>query len=889
MSDDENELSIRLQQLEEAVGQANRQCHRRTAARLAREAMRLSKRSRKLTHYLWFCDTYVNSTDYPNVDFAEVTDVIIECIALLEDENKAKEFEPGIEEGLFEYNRWCYLPSLYHALASMTGQQEGDNSPGLHQCVQEGIAVCKYLGSSKEKLLMFREFVVDVLKSSDDLEMALHKARECFSVNTESSRKVASADDIASILALQGNLRESCDMIVEGFGHCQQFHNPYLAMLNFVPMAREIACMAGRADILEMLPAQIGAKESSQLPEETVLRTPDHEENFFFEYMRQKCQAIELACNGKLNDSVAIVEYWDKFFYEKKSLRRWFHMRCRLIALERLKGNMERVRALAKPAEVLAKRAHDWLTLRKLRRLLDPDVAANPLVTLGDCDCGPFSTKTKSVYRNDWSDDTSTTTIVTESGNSGVASKLAENQDQDVMNELALPPYIEAMYAELEGSGGDESTLNGVALKALSIPVSQMQSTMEAEHLLRLAGFLTDREAIDKCIAWGQEVLQQFPSSADIVSMVAAFWAQLHILAEDTPPESISDEVLVTMFQRAMDMEVDSAKPFYRAGAFHFGRRNLSEAERCLARAFRLDRLHGTAARTLAKVYSYTDRPRDAMAVLDMCLREGSDDPNVAWEAAIQANSVGNFESVLTYIARLESLVERQPWCDYYRALALQELGRPTEALEALEREEQLNADSTFGVLLQRASVLAMLEDVVRTSELLKVIIDTPLASVETLTRVGFSQLCNRLWRSVSVALPAQNEMRQKLEQKLLDSCLAPDEMFEALRAENTDATEETVRYFQVYLKQPLGEAWSRSSGCLLQESEWKEFIIVWRLLARDDDHAKEIALEWQSKSFREPSIVEFIESGEQEYTDRPGVVGLGPRYAPEPRAEERE
>lgn len=887
MSEDESELSERLQQLEEAVGQANLQCHRRTAARLAREGMRLSKRMKKLTHYLWFCDTYVSSTDYPNVDVSEVTDVIVECIALLEDDNKAKEFEPGIEEGLHEYNRWRYLPSLYHALASMTGQQEGDNSPGLHQCVQEGIAVCRYLGSSKEKLLMFREFVVDVLKSSDDLEMALHKARECFSVNTESSRKVASADDIASILALQGNLRESCDMIVEGFGLCQQFHNPYLAMLNFVPMAREIACMAGRADILEMLPIQLGAKESTELPEEAVLRTPDHEENFYFEYMKQRCRAIELACSGKLDDSLAIVEYWDKFFYEKKSLRRWFHMRCRLIALERLKGNMERVRALAKPAEVLAKRAHDWLTLRKLRRLLDPNIPANPFVTLGDCDCGPFGSNTTSVYKDESSDDMATTMNVAESGDVGGASKPSPNQEQDVMSEPLLPEYIEAMYAELEGSGGDESTVNGVAQKALSIPASQMRNTMEAEHLLRLAGFLTDREAVDKCIAWGREVMQQFPSSADIVSMVAAFWAQLQTLVEDSPPESISDEVLVTMFQRAMDMEVDSAKPFYRAGAFHFGRQNLSEAERCLARAFRLDRLHGTAARTLAKVYNYTDRPRDAMTVLDMCLREGSDDPNVAWEAAIQANSVEQFESVLTYLARLESLVERQPWCDYYRALALQELGRPAEALEALEREEQLNPESTFGVLLQRASVLAMLGDIASMSELLGVIVDTPLASVETLTRVGFSQLCNRLWRSVSAALPAENEMRQKLEQKLLDSCLAPDEMFEALRTENTDATEETVRYFQVYLKQSLDESWASSSGCLLQESEWKEFIIVWRLLARDDDHAKRIALEWQCKSFREPSIVEFIESGEQEYTDRPGVVGLGPRYAPEPRVEE--
>lgn len=890
MSEEEdNELTLRFQQLNEAIGTASQRCHRRTVSRLSREGMRLAKRGRKLIDYLSFSFNLFNHFETLCDDFAEGTDVIVECIALLEDPSKAKEFESGFDERLYEYTRWWLLPSAYHSLATLAGCQQGDNSPGLHQCINEGLAVCRRLGSSKDKQLMFREFAVEVQEAADDLDMALHTARESYAFHSETGRKVASADDIATLLAMQGRLSESCEMILEGYAHCQQFHNPYMALLNYVPMAREIASLAGRTDVLELLPVQIEFDATTELPEDRVLRTPDPEEHVLFEFVRQQCLAMELACVHDYDAAIAILERWDKHLYGHKNLNRWFPIRCRWIALERLKGNMERVRALAKPAEVMAKRAHDWLTLHKLKRLLDPAIPANPYATVGDPDCGPFaSSQSRSI--------SASSSHASESAGKSPAQidaleandpSGATKSDAASPAEPVLPEHVAAMYAELEANEGDETAVHDIAMKAMDVAPDAMRGPEEAEHLLRIAGLLADPNALDHAMAWRQAVIGAFPTSAEVLSMGAIVGSQWQMRTVDDPPESLQDDALVAMFQRAMDMNIQSPKPFYRAGAYHFGKQNLSEAERCLARAFRLDRQHSMAARTLAKVYNYTDRPRDALHVLDMCLREGTDDPNVAWEAALQANTVGHYAAMLTYLDRFEALVDRQPWCDYYRALALQELSRPAEALDALERELALNPDADCGVMMQRASALAMLGDSESMRAALQRVLETPFGNMDSITKHGLIQLFRRLWRSVESALPSQDAMRQALEQKMLDGCIAPDEMFDAIRVSDPETTEQSLHYFQVYLKQPLGQDWANSAGCLPGEQDWSECITLWRVLARDEEHARALSLAWQAKSFRVAASVEFIEQGDQEYIDRPGIVGQGPRYMPDPMAEE--
>lgn len=76
---------------------------------------------------------------------------------------------------------------------------------------------------------------------------------------------------------------------------------------------------------------------------------------------------------------------------------------------------------------------------------------------------------------------------------------------------------------------------------------------------------------------------------------------------------------------------------------------------------------------------------------------------------------------------------------------------------------------------------------------------------------------------------------------------------------------------------------WKDSSRCLVAEREWTQFTILWRVLAEDPTQAEKFALDWQRMSFKIPATVEYVEQGDQEFLDIPGVVGQGPRYMSDP------
>src|SRR5439155_18241347 len=121
---------------------------------------------------------------------------------------------------------------------------------------------------------------------------------------------------------------------------------------------------------------------------------------------------------------------------------------------------------------------------------------------------------------------------------------------------------------------------------------------------------------------------------------------------------AIAKERLELLFRQSLDLDTDDAANHARAGAWFLGEENYGEAERCLARAFRLQRDNSFLAQRLAEVYNRTERPRDALAVLDLCLREGCDEPQVAWDAALAAFRLDQYDVMLTYLDRFEGMTD---------------------------------------------------------------------------------------------------------------------------------------------------------------------------------------------------------------------------------------
>ncbi len=89
-----------------------------------------------------------------------------------------------------------------------------------------------------------------------------------------------------------------------------------------------------------------------------------------------------------------------------------------------------------------------------------------------------------------------------------------------------------------------------------------------------------------------------------------------------------------------------------RAGDHYFAEQNLGEQSDVMHGVFRLKRDLSDVALKLALLYRDTDRPRDALHVLDVCLREGGDNPQLAWEAGLTAFSLKRYEVMLTYLDR---------------------------------------------------------------------------------------------------------------------------------------------------------------------------------------------------------------------------------------------
>ncbi len=379
---------------------------------------------------------------------------------------------------------------------------------------------------------------------------------------------------------------------------------------------------------------------------------------------------------------------------------------------------------------------------------------------------------------------------------------------------------------------------------------------------------------------WAEALAQPFVQHAAVLSLLGVLGDTLRSTGADGVRTLIPRERVEALLRQALDLDPEGAGNFARAGAYFLSEADFGEAERCLARAFRLQRDNGFVARHLAEVYGQTERPRDALAVLDLCLREGCDDPQVAWDAALAAFRLGQYDAMLTYLDRYEQTAEADAWACYYRATALLELGRPAAALDALAEAERREPNIRLAVAILRACATSALGRPERCRELLERTLAVRLADIDYLTVAGLNHLFGRLWRC-SRCLGEDDPLREALRERLLQAGLAPDEVFEEARAWE----EETrgVNYYRCLVRQPLDGDWPSSSGCLAEQENWTAYHIVWGVLAADEGDARARVLEWQAECYPLPAEVEEIEQEADGFTERPGVVWQGTRWGDEP------
>jgi tetratricopeptide (TPR) repeat protein len=329
-----------------------------------------------------------------------------------------------------------------------------------------------------------------------------------------------------------------------------------------------------------------------------------------------------------------------------------------------------------------------------------------------------------------------------------------------------------------------------------------------------------------------------------------------------------------------LDLDENHPGNFARAGAFFLQHGEMGEAERCYARSFRLDRTRSDVALRLADIYNESDRARDGLAVLDLCLREGCQDPAVYWQAGLIAFEQESYDWVLTYYTRLEEVWPDKPWVPYYLAWALIETNQHDEALRALESESLRNTECRFHVDALRASVYgaAGKNDPERFRKELQKVLDHRLVEVDSLSHRDLSRLFHKLTLA-SASLPSDDETRKAFQLLSLQTGLAAETLFEPHR--DHEHPEDGIKYYVVLIRQPLDDHWPEHPGCLSGQESWSAYVCPWGVLARDEDEAEQWVRKWQSQCYPLQMEVLDIQLQNEGYRDSPGIVWQGSHQPP--------
>jgi tetratricopeptide (TPR) repeat protein len=846
MSEPEHDGDERINDLLHALDESYERCRMVASARIAAELQRWARAERRVTPYI--CSLFFQANlGWSTLDPERAREAAVELIAVLESEERARQIQADFAESEYEQAKFQYSTCAYDNLAKAIALSHGYNSEGLHQAIGEGLEICRRTGKT-ECIPCFREYAADVHRAADDLEMALHHARTVANVSADrpgAHRRWSGAYSEADLLLIAGQLEAAEAAARRALDLAPTFPSVLDAQLRSLPILRTILLLRGQDDSVEVA-GNRAAGDRPPLGEWPQLDLDD-----------DLVEALRLVLSGDYDAALDRLATWDARLLQRQCLDLWFEVRLRQIAAQRLAGRSARAEALAKPLEAKARQARDWMTLRRLAIALDPTFSPAPYPAAMPLGHSP------------------TTVMIPAPEASTTDDSPAEKTSAPTTVTTPLDEALCRLYERLTAAGEDEAARSAVLDDVLSYRSEMVTHPLDAIRLLALARRAAMADRTEEIWAWAEPLAAPFPNVAWVLNLLAALGDTLRNAKEEALGQRITSERLEGLFRRSLELDPNDASNFARAAAFFLSTEQMGEAEHCLARASRLDRSDGWVALRLASIYSQTDRARDALVILDLCLREGNTQPEVAWQAALTAHTLGQHEAMLTYLDRFETLEPGRPWVHYYRALGMLDLGRPEEALRAIATERHRFEGSSLHLDILQSCAVAALGRLDEVRDLLRRILATHLADINYLTYNGFVQLFERLWTAAS-PLPEDDPLRRALEERLLVTGLAPNALFEAPR--KSHPKREGLNFYRCTLLQPLGDSWRDAPGCLPGQEDWKRYRIDWGVLATDEDEAARLALAWQARCEARPASVEEVELQDDGYADHPGVVWQGYR-----------
>ncbi len=853
----DSEIEQQLEKLAADAGELIEPALYRTSFKLYGELRQKAKRERKLLHYVLGTFHQMDQAQYL-FEFETMRERAVELIALLESEEQCRKIQPDMPISLFESLVYQFSSCAYENLAEATGQMEGYNSEGLQACIADGLQICRQTG----KLACvgcFREYSCDVYMSADDAEIAQHQCNlvldEAAPVSSRGDRRWLARGKIAWMTFLEGRTQTAIEMYREALklAQAEEVSLKLESQLRTLYPLESLLILTGQT--LQMAAEPVMAKH------------PPQGECLLFDLNRSLNTALTAAMEANWEVAAELLVAWDRELQARRGLHLWFEVRLRLIAIKLLAGQHKQADRLAEQLQQRAREANDWLTLRRLTALQDMDFPTSPLAAYGR----ELGANTVQVENS----------LPGENSVEGKTSKSASEQEIVTPHRERLLE-IGGMFQKISEQTAQQD-LAGIRQALRSIDTNTVTHYVDACALINMMGVaMADGSDAAELWTWANQLAINFQENPGVLSMLGEFGNRLRFGANEEFGQTITADRLEPLFRKALRLPDAGPGTNMRAGDHFMSEQNLGEAERCYSRSFRLHRSNGDVAVKLATLYRDTDRPRDALHVLDVCLREGADTPQVAWEAAVTAFALQRYEIMLTYLDRYQQELERdEPWIDYYRAIGMLETGRGAEALQAIEREHQLVEQEALHIDIIRGCALAQLAEPAVAAQAFRAALATKLADVDYLSAAGIASLLHRAAGACRLAA-GDEQLAWQFEQRMLQICMASEELFE--RERETNAVQEEVSFFQCLVRQWLDESWVNFPGRLAGEAEDADFYFcTWGVLAESEEAAHGMVLQWQGRCFEGEAEVVDTMPGEGSYRDIPGVVWQGQRmFAPD-------
>ena len=849
-----------LEALEAKASALDDECRFRSMLQVEKERAQLARSSHRLVHYVLSLRMQANASLEmlePNV----ARSAAVEWALLLQDEEQARRVQSDVNEGEYEWLCDQTTTCAFDHLAESTGQMCGYNSSGMHHCIEEGLQICRQTGRL-QCVNCFRIYATQVYGASDDLEMARLQCQAVIDghVSRENSDWEWNAlEKLAWTNLLEGRFGSAQASVTDALEKIkskpptqwQRAAWVCLATLNALQILRGKPLRTFESFKIDLKPLPVGEWRRLDL-------------------MNDCNVALQSAMTGELDHADSLLTRWDRELLELQALHEWFDVRLRRIAVHRLRGDDSSAEHLCRGLEARAHEAQDYLTLRRLARLRDSAITPCPIPLLAEPDVvvkiGETSIGQDLIHQ---------APAEPSPPEAAIDEEPKEPSDQ-VAEETPLAGELRTVMEEILASDGRAAELERIRERILAFHPESVANSHDAAYLVHLSRFTVDTtQDAEQVWPWAESMLSRFAEDGTLLNVVAALGHHFRAADDVTFGTRIPLERIERWFRRSLTLEPNQPQNFARAGEFFFDQGERGEAERCLARAFRLDRANGTAARELAEIYLETDRPRDALSVLDLALREGCEDPQVAWQAGMVALQLEQHASLLTYLDRYTELAGDREWLHYYRALGLFELGRLEECLAELDQEQSGNPPGLLHVHVVRTSAFEKLKQHDAAREELGQVLAIRLGDVDYISLAGLVRLAEELCEVVQ-DWPDDDALKQRLIRRLLRTGLLPDAYFDRLRARNPESND--IRFFRVRLRQRLDASWPASEGCLSGQESWNDYLIDWGVLAETEGEAVDRVLEWQCRCESVRPEVEEAEGSDEYFRDRPGVVWQGYR-----------